>query len=70
VRKLAGDNPAHLPQPESYRLMTMRREQLTKAEAVTVAAVEAGVPALAAARKMLDRFHSMLWARDEATLTT
>ena len=50
-------------------LITMRREQLTKAEAVTLAGVEAGVPALAAARTMLDRIHRMIRTRDTAALT-
>lgn len=49
--------------------MTMRREQLTKAEAVTVAGIETGVPALAAARALLDRFRRMLRARDTTTPT-
>jgi hypothetical protein len=35
------------------RLMTARRDQLSKADAVTVAAIEAGVPAL--------RPHAILW---------
>jgi hypothetical protein len=39
--------------------MTTHREQVTKAEAVTVAAIETDVPALATARKMLERFHRM-----------
>ncbi len=51
------------------RLMTMRREHLSKADALTVAAVEAGVPALAAARDLLDRFHRMLRGRDTEALT-
>jgi transposase len=50
--------------------MTMRREQLTTAEAVTVAGIETGVPAHAAARALLDRFHHMLRTRDTAALTT
>jgi transposase len=49
--------------------MTTHREQLTKAEAVTVAAIETGVPALATARTVLDRFHRMLRTRDTAALT-
>ena len=46
------------------RLMTVRRAQLTKTDAVTVAAIEAGVLALAVARDLMDRFHCMLRARD------
>ena len=38
------------------RLLTMQREQLSKADAITVAAVETGVPALAAARDLWNGF--------------
>ena len=57
------------PARKLSHLMTTHREQLTKAEAVTVAAIEAGVPELATARKVLDRFHRMLRTRDTAALT-
>ena len=57
------------PARKLSHLMTTYREQLTKAEAVTVAAIEAGVPALATARTALDRFHRMLRTRDTAALT-
>lgn len=50
------------------RLLTVRREHLSKADAITVAAVEAAVPALAAARNLLDRFHRMLRGRDADAL--
>jgi transposase len=49
--------------------MTTHRERLTKAEAVTVAAIETNVPALATGRTMLDRFHRILRTRDTAALT-
>jgi len=42
------------------RLMTTARDHLSKAETVTIAAIEAGVPALAAARDLIDRFHAMI----------
>jgi transposase len=57
------------PARKLSHLMTTHREQLTKAEAVTVAAIETGVPELAIARKVLDRFHRMLRTRDTAALT-
>jgi transposase len=57
------------PARQLSHLMTTHREQLTKAEAVTVAAIETGVPALATARTVLDRFHRMLRIRDAAALT-
>ena len=50
------------------RLMTAQRAQLAKTGAVTVAAIETGVPALAVARDLMDRFHCMLRARDIGAL--
>jgi transposase len=47
------------------RLMTAQRVQLTKADAVTVAAIETGVPPLAVA---CERFHRMLRTRDVGAL--
>ncbi len=37
----------------------MQRDQLSKVDALTVAAIEVGVRALATARDLLDRFHRM-----------
>ncbi len=51
------------------RPMTVGRDQLSKAEAATVASIETGVPALAAARKLVERFHRMMRARDADALT-
>jgi transposase len=48
--------------------MTMQRDHLTKADALTVAAIETAVPALAAARDLLDRFQRMLRGRDARAL--
>jgi transposase len=45
------------------RLMTMARDQLSKADAVTIAAIEAGVPMLAEARDLIDRFQAMIRRR-------
>jgi transposase len=42
------------------RLMTTKRDHLTKAETVTVAAIEKGVPALADACVLIDRFQAMI----------
>lgn len=50
------------------RLMTAQRVQLAKADAVTVAAIETGVPALAVARDLMERFHRMLRTRDVGAL--
>ncbi len=41
------------------RLMTIARDQL-KAEFVTVAAIEAGAPALTEARKLVEQFQTMI----------
>jgi hypothetical protein len=49
--------------------MMMRREQLTKAEAVTIAAIETNIRTLAAAYALLDGFCRMLRSRDAAALT-
>lgn len=46
------------------RLLTAQRVQLAKTDAVTVAAIETGAPALAVARDLMERFHRMLRARD------
>ncbi len=51
------------------RLLTTQRDHLSKTDAVTVAAVETGVPALAVARGLMERFHRMLRARDTDALT-
>ncbi|MDU7520640.1 MAG: ISL3 family transposase [Roseomonas mucosa] len=45
------------------RLMTMPRAHLTMADTVTVAAVEAGVPALADAYRLVERFGAMIQTR-------
>ncbi len=65
-RDVAGLQHARRPPPARLlsRLMTVRREQLSKADAITVAAIETGVPTLAAARDLLDRFHRMLRTRE------
>jgi transposase len=50
------------------RLMTTARDHVSKADAVTIAAIEAGVPTLVAARTLTDRFHMMVRKRIEADL--
>jgi hypothetical protein len=49
--------------------MTIGRDLLTKAETVTVAAIEAGVPTLVAAREIIAEFHLMIRRKAEAGLT-
>jgi transposase len=50
------------------RLMTTRRDALSKANAIMVAAIEIGVPTLAAARDMMEQFHRIFRTRDTHAL--
>ena len=52
------------------RLMTVGRDLLTKAETVTVAALEAGVPILVEAREIIAEFHMMIRRKLEAGLSS
>jgi transposase len=52
------------------RLMTICRDLLTKAETVTIAAIEAGVPALVEARDIIAEFHVMIRRKVEGGLTS
>src|SRR6185437_9864273 len=51
------------------RLMTIGRDTLSKAETVTVAAIEASVPTLVEAREIIAEFHLMIRRRAVAGLT-
>ena len=48
--------------------MTIGRDLLTKAETVTVAAIEAGAPTLIEAREIIAEFHLMIRRKTEAGL--
>jgi transposase len=50
------------------RLMTAARDHLSKADSVTIAAIEAGVPALLDVCDLIDRFHAMIRKKIEADL--
>ena len=50
------------------RLMTTARDHLGKADTVTIAAIEARVPAIVQARILIDRFHAMIRKKTEAEL--
>ncbi len=52
------------------RLMTVGRDLLTKAETVTVAVLEAGVPTLVEAREIIAEFHMMIRRKLEAGLSS
>jgi transposase len=51
------------------RLMTVGRDTLSKAETVTVTAIEAGVPTLVEAREIIAEFHLMIRRRAAAELS-
>lgn len=63
---------AQLRKPPTARtiahLMTLKRDHLTKAETLTVAAIEQGAPALAEAQTLIDRFQSIVQRKAEAGL--
>ncbi len=50
------------------RLLTMARDHLSKAESVTVVAIETGVVALTEARTLIERFHTMIRTKVETGL--
>ena len=50
--------------------MTIGRDILKKAETVTVAAIEAGVPTLVEACEIIAEFHLMIRRKTEAGLVT
>jgi transposase len=50
--------------------MLSKRDHLTKGDAITVARIERGVPALVTARDLVERFHGMVRERDPADLPT
>ena len=50
------------------KLMTTKRDHLTRSETVTVAAIEKGVPTLADARALVDRFQTMIRQKTETEL--
>jgi transposase len=50
-------------------MMTIGRDLLTKAETVTVAAIEAGVPTLVEAREIIAEFHLMIRRNTDAELS-
>ena len=57
------------PARQLSRLLTTRRDHLSKADAITVASIESGVPAFGIARDLMDRVHRMLRASDADALT-
>src|SRR5271168_379514 len=70
AEKADAQNLKRIPSARTIaRLMTIGRDFLTKAETVTVAAIEAGVPNLVEAREIIAEFHLMIRCKVEAELT-
>jgi transposase len=65
-----AENLQRIPSARTIaRLMTIGRDTLSKAETVTVAAIEAGVPTLVEAREIIAGFHMMIRRKAAAGLT-
>jgi transposase len=70
AEKADAENLQRIPSARTIaRLMTIGRDTLSKAETVTIAAIEAGVPALVEAREIIAAFHMMIRRRVVAGLT-
>ncbi len=71
AEKADAQNLQRIPSVRTIsRLMTIGRDLLSKAEAVTVAAIEAGVPTLVEAREIIAEFHMMIRRKAETDLTS
>jgi transposase len=69
AEKADVENLQRIPSARTIaRLMTIGRDSPTKAETVTVAAIEAGVPTLAEAREIIAEFHLMIRRKTEEGL--
>ena len=70
AEKTDAQNLQRIPSARTIaRLMTIGRDLLSKAETVTVAAIEAGVPTLVEAREIIAEFHLMIRRKTEERLT-
>jgi transposase len=70
AEKADAQNLQRIPSARTIaRLMTIGRDLLSKAETVTVAAIETGVPTLVEAREIIAEFHIMIRRKAEAGLT-
>jgi transposase len=69
AEKADVENLQRIPSARTIaRLMTVGRDVLTKAETVTVAAIEAGVPTLVEVREIIAEFHLMIRRKTEEGL--
>jgi transposase len=70
AEKADAENLQRIPSARTIaRLMTNGKDALSKAETVTIAAIEAGVPALVEAREIVSAFHAMIRREAAAELT-
>jgi transposase len=70
AEKADAENLQRIPSARTIaRLLTIGRDTLSKAETVTVAAIEAGIPALVEAREIVGDFHAMIRRKAVAGLT-
>jgi transposase len=70
AEKADAENLQRIPSARTIaQLMTICRDRLSKAETVTVAALEAGVPALVEARELIANFQAMIRHKTIAALT-
>jgi transposase len=68
--RVGGAIAAKLPPARSIaRAMLIRRDRLTRPEAAMVTAIETTLPALSAARSLVDRFHCMVRGRTPEALS-
>lgn len=71
AQKADVENLHRIPSARTIaRLMTVGRDTLSKADTVTVAAVEAGVPTLVEAREIIAQFHGIIRRRAAAELSS
>src|SRR5271165_1082804 len=70
ARKGASDQRLHKVPPARTiaRLMTGKRDHMSKADTVTVAAIQAGVPSLVEAHALIQRFHVMIRKKEAGPL--
>lgn len=61
-------NLQRIPSARTIARLTIGRDLLTKAETVTIAAIEAGVPTLIEAREIIAEFHLMIRCKTETGL--
>ena len=61
ARKVSNQQLQKVPSARTIaRLMTVKRDHMNKADSVSVAAIQAGVPSLVEAHALIERFHAMI----------